>query len=106
MPDVEGAEYLVSYWQSLGKCSAGAMGAIPLSPTEIAAWQKGTQTALLPFEFTALLEMSRGYVSMLHEGEKPECLPPYGDPIKDFDREALGKKVSNAFKAFLQAKRK
>lgn len=106
MPDVEGAEYLVSYWQSLGKCSVGAMGPVPLSPADIAAWQNGTKTALLPFEFTALLEMSRGYVSSLAEGEKPESLPPYGDPVKDFDREALSKKVSNAFKAFLQSKRK
>jgi hypothetical protein len=82
------------------------MGAIPLSPVEIQSWQKGTRTDLLPFEFSTLLEMSRGYVWMLHEGEKPESLPPYGDPVREFDREALSKKVSNAFKAFIQARKK
>ena len=106
MPDISGAEYLLAHWQSLGRCSAGAMGAIPLSPVEISAWQAGTRTYLLPWEYSTLLEMSRGYVSMIHEGEKPECLPPFGDPVREFDREALSKKVSNAFRAFIQARKK
>jgi hypothetical protein len=106
MPDISGAEYLVAHWHSLGRCSAGAMGAIPLSPVEIQAWQEGTRTYLLPFEFSTLLEMSRGYVSMMHEGEKSETSPPFGDPVREFDRESVSKKVSNAFKAFIQARKK
>ena len=106
MPDIAGAEYLVDYWQQLGRCSSGAMGPIPLSATEIQAWQKGTRTELLPWEFSAIIEMSRGYVSSLLEGEKTETPPPYGDPVREFDRDLVSKKVSNAFKAFLQARKK
>ena len=106
MPNVEGLEYLLGYWQSVGRYSAGAMGPIPLSATEIQAWQKGTRTELMPWEFTAILEMSRGYISMLFEGQKPESTPPFGDPVREFDRDLVGKKVSNAFKAFLQARKK
>ena len=106
MPDVSGLEYLLGYWQEIGKCLSGAMGPIPLSPTEIQAWQNGTRNELMPWEFTAMLEMSRGYVSMLLEGQSPESSPPFGDPVREFDRDLVSKKVSNAFKAFLQARKK
>lgn len=106
MPDVEGAEYLVSYWQAAGKCNAGAMGPIPLTATDLLAWQQGTRTDLLPWEFSSLLEMSRGYISMIAEGEKLQTPPPFGDPVREFDRESVSKKVTNAFKAFIQARKK
>lgn len=106
MPDIEGAEYLVTYWQASGKCSSGAMGPIPLSPTDVLAWQTGSQTDLLPWEFSAILEMSRGYVSMILEGEKPETPPPFGDPVREFDRDSVSKKITNAFKAFIAARKK
>jgi hypothetical protein len=105
MPDVAGGEYLVAYWLELGKCSSGAMGPVPLAPADVQAWQRGTRVDLLPFEFTALLEMSRGYVSGLLEGEKADCPPPFGDKAQEFDREAVGKKISNAFKAFIAARK-
>lgn len=106
MPDIHGLEYILSHWQEIGRCSSGAMGPIPLSATEIQAWQEGTHNDLMPWEFTAMLEMSRGYVSMLLEGQKPESSPPFGDPVREFDRDLVSKKVSNAFKAFLQARKK
>lgn len=106
MPEITGAEYVVSYWQSLGRCSIGAMGPIPLSSIEIEAWKAGTRTDLAPWEFTAIIEMSRAYISMINEGENPETPPPYGDPVREFDRDLVSKKVGNAFKAFLQARKK
>jgi hypothetical protein len=106
MPDILGAEYLVGYWVAAGRCSAGAMGPVPLSASEIVSWQRGTRTELLPFEFSTILEMSRGYVEMLHAGEKPSCNPPFGDPVREFDRETVSKKVSNAFRALLQSRKK
>jgi hypothetical protein len=106
MPDITGAEYMVEYWHILGRCSSGSMGPVPLSATEIRSWQKGTLIDLEPWEFSTLIEMSRGYVSSFLEGEKPETPPPYGDPVREFDRESVSKKVTNAFKAFLQARKK
>lgn len=97
---------MVEYWQILGRCSSGGMGPVPLSATEIRAWQEGMNKDLEPWEFSALIEMSRGYVSSLLDGEKPETPPPFGDPVREFDRDLVSKKVSNAFKAFLQARKK
>jgi hypothetical protein len=105
MPDITGAEYMVDYWQTLGRCSSGGMGPVPLSATELRSWQEGTLTEIDSWEFSTLIEMSRGYVSSLLEGEKPETPPPYGDPVREFDRESVSKKVTNAFKAFLQARK-
>lgn len=82
------------------------MGAAPLSSREIVAWQEGSGIILQPWEFHILRDMSRAYLAQLHESEKPDCPPPYGDPVNNFDRDVVSKKVSNAFQALMQAKRK
>lgn len=106
MPPLEDAAYILSYWQELGMVESNGMGATPLSAREIAAWQEGSGIMLQAWEFHILREMSRAYLAQLHESEKPDCPPPYGDPVNNFDREVVSKKVSNAFQAFMQAKRK
>lgn len=106
MPDIGDGEYLIAYWQDIGLAQSGGFGSAPLSCLEVEAWQRCTGICLEPWEFKILRDMSRSYLSQLQEGEKPECPPPYGDPVQDFDREAVSKKVSNAFKAFILAKHK
>lgn len=106
MPDVGEAEYLVAHWKDIGIVLSGAMGAAPLTAVELTAWQQGTGADLQPWEFSVLLEMSRAYLAARQEGAKPECPPPYGDPVNEFDRATVAKKVGNAFKAFIQAQHK
>lgn len=105
MPAVDGAEYLIAYWEDIGMAQIDGSGTSPLTATEIAAWQQITGTELLPWEFHVLREMSRAYLRQLHESEKPECPPPYGDPATLIDRESVGKKVASAFRAIMQHKR-
>lgn len=105
MPEVD-AEYLVSYWQDIGLVGSGAMGATPLSATEIYAWSSLSAVELEPWEFSALKQMSQSYAAYLHKGENPEEPPPYGSLVQEFDRNVVQKKVTNAFKAFLMAGRK
>lgn len=100
------AEYLIGYWNDLGLCSAGGMGAISLSAAEIYSWAQLSAVELEPWEFQALRQMSQGYVSMIHQGEEPECLPPYGAKVNEFDRGVVQKKITNAFKAFIMAGKK
>ena len=104
-PSVGDAEYVITYWHDLGVIEAGAMGPIPLSSKEILSWQECTGVDLQAWEFRVLREMSRMYLIQAEESKKPECPPPYGDPVNEFDRGMVSKKVSNAFKAFIQAKR-
>jgi hypothetical protein len=106
MPRVDGADYVLAYWRDLGMFESNGMGATPLSAAEICAWQVCSGIVLESWEFHVLREMSRAYLAQLHESEQPDCPPPYGDPVNNFDREVVSKKVSNAFQALIQAKRK
>ena len=105
LPDVGDAEYVITYWQDLGMVEMGAMGPIPLSAREILSWQECTGVELSAWEYRAIKQMSQSYLMQAKESEKPECEPPYGDPVNEFDSTIVSKKVSNAFKAFIQAKR-
>ena len=105
LPDVGDAEYVITYWQDLGMVEMGAMGPVPLSAREILSWQECTGVELSAWEYRAIKQMSQAYLMQAKESEKPECEPPYGDPVNEFDRTIVSKKVSNAFKAFIQAKR-
>jgi hypothetical protein len=105
MPDVGDAHYLIAYWQDLGMVEMGAMGPVPLSAREINSWQDCTGVDLEAWEFRAIKQMSQSYLMQAKESEKPECDPPFGDPVNEFDRTIVSKKISNAFKALITAKR-
>lgn len=105
LPEVDAA-YMVGHWYAVGQVMPTGQGVLPLSAAELRAWQQGRQADLAPWEFQTLLDMSRAYVGQLHESEKPECPPPFGDAANEFDREIVSKKVANAFKAFQHAKKK
>ena len=106
MPDIDGAEYLVVHWQDLGVITSGGMGLSALSHQEILAWAQCHGTMLQPWELRILRDMSRAYLMQLHESEKPDCPPPFGDPVNVFDRGLVAKKVTNAFRSFQQVKPK
>lgn len=80
------------------------MAAQPLLPSELLSWQQGMAVTLSPWEFSAIREMSRAYVEQSRISDNPECPPPYGNPVNEFDRATVSKSVTNAFKAFMQAK--
>jgi len=105
MPDIGEAEYVLRYWFDLGAIETGGMSAAPLSAKEIEAWQSCTGIELTSWEFSIIQMLSRQYIAQLLDSERPECPPPYGDPVNDFDREQVGRKIGNAFKAFTQAKK-
>lgn len=106
MPEIGEAAYLSGYWHDLGLIGAGGMGGAVLSASEVAAWSEGLAIELSPWEFSAIREMSRAYLAQARESEKEECPPPYGAVNKEFDRDAVSSKISNTFKALIQARRK
>lgn len=102
-PEVDAA-YLIQHWFSVGLTGHGAMGPTALSALELMAWQQGTGVDLVPWEFRVLREMSRAYVAQYHDSEEPACPPPYGEQAKEYDRDAVAKKISDIFKARLARK--
>ena len=105
MPEID-ADYLMYYWRDMGLVTSGAMGAVPLSASEIMAWSKLSAVELMPWEFNAIRQMSQNYASYLHKGENPNEPPPYGTLAQEYDRGVVEKKLTNAFKAFMMAGRK
>jgi len=106
MPPVGDADYIIGYWQALGMATPNGMGSAPLSASEISHWSQLSGIELAPFEYTSIVDMSRHYLSSMQQGAKPDFPPPYGDPVSEFDRTKVATKISNAFKAFIGAKRK
>ena len=83
MPGVGECFYVAEMWQDMGLVSSGGMGPSCLSGVDILAWQQGTQRHVLPWEFTTIRDMSMSYLTMLHEGEKPETGSPLAERIYD-----------------------
>lgn len=104
MPELQ-AEYLLGYWTSLGMVENHGQGPSPLSPSTVKDWADSICIDLQPWEFAILLAMSRLYLDEFRQAESPDRPPPYGDPVNTFDRAAVSKKLGNAFKAFIQAKK-
>lgn len=61
MPDAPA--YLIEWMGKLGWCAVGMNGPMGLSASEIRAWAQGCKKDLLAWEFEALLNASRQYVS-------------------------------------------
>ena len=103
-PEVARGQYLLAHWFDLGLTATSGMGLCPLSFQEIKAFSQCLGVELLSWESVTLRRMSVEYLMLLSAGETPECLPPYGDPVNQFDREIVEKKISSAFRALISAR--
>lgn len=101
MPEVGEVAYMVAYWQDIGIVTTGGMAPAKLQSSEILAWAQGNGITLAPWEFATLRDMSGAYLAQLTAGDDPDALPPYGDPVQDFDRDALSKRIQNEFRALM-----
>ena len=94
MPPVE-LVYMTEAFIEAGACEAGAMGVVPLSWQEIAAWATVSGAVIDAWERTALRKMSVAYVDGLHEGAKPNSAAPYVDEEAQAAR--VDAKIKKAF---------
>jgi hypothetical protein len=99
LPNPGPAGYLVDYWKDAGCGLFGGMGITPLTSEEVLAWQNGTHTPLSPWEFQAVLEISRAYAGFLQTAREADCPPPYGATVAEVDREKVGDRLAAAFDA-------
>lgn len=80
MPPVPPLWYLVEWLFEVGPVSSVGMGPTPLTWGELAAWASLVSAELGPLEARSLRRLSKEYVTMLLEAEKPECRAPWSDP--------------------------
>ena len=99
--------HLVEYLMEIGPIVPAGMGAGPVGWRDIADWQTCTGIPLEPWQARLIKRLSSDYLSMSREAEKSDCPAPWlTDQEIDANRDAVGRKVANAFKAFTMAKRK
>lgn len=92
------AQHLVEYWREAGLTQAIAGSAVPLTSTELQAWQRMSGIDLTPWEYGTIRAMSRAYVSQLHESEAPDCPSPCAPELTEDMRVAAAQKMRRALR--------
>ena len=82
LPSVEYLSYLIEYLSELGFFSHGSMGAIPLTWSDIWAWQTLTGTNLSCRDSLTIRKLSTHYVAERTRAKDRNALPPYSRPLE------------------------
>ncbi|MDP3650905.1 MAG: hypothetical protein Q8R67_04395 [Rhodoferax sp.] len=82
------------------------MGNVPLTHSEIAAWQRNTGVDLTAWEAQTLRQLSRDYLGESQSAEAPDCPAPWSPLITETTREDVSKKVQNAFRTLMTTRPK
>jgi hypothetical protein len=102
MPDPGDAAYLLDYWRDAGCAVPGGMSLAALTSEELVAWQNGSHTALSPWEFQTILDMSREYVGFLRTAEDPATASPHGEHVEQEKRDTVKRNLASAFEMLMQ----
>jgi hypothetical protein len=77
------AIYLIKYlFDEIGQTMPSGMGPVPLTNTEIAAWQSNKGITLNSWEAKTMRQLSLEYVSQHQISLKADCIAPFGKTTK------------------------
>lgn len=76
MPDLEAGEYLLETLFEAGPTRVSGEGEMPLDWASLWAYAQATGALAEPWEFRAVMAMSRAYLSAKHEGKNALCKAP------------------------------
>lgn len=97
-PVADDARTLLEQFLEVGPVGHGAMGPVPISFSEIDAWQRTTGIELLPWEARLFRRLSVEYVDELARAESPNAEAPWGQAV-GHDREDVARRVRLLFGA-------
>lgn len=102
LPNLDGAEYLITLLFEAGLVQSTGMGVSPLPWSEIESWLRVTQLDLSVWERLTIKTMSEVYASGLNSSTKKDCPAPYThvDDVLIADRTAVASKLKNVFSSF------
>lgn len=81
LPDVDGCEYLISYWNELGRFRYG-MDMLPFDHAHIMAYRDFTGYELDQMDAQILISMSQAYVAERRIAVSPNAKAPFDRGIK------------------------
>ena len=96
---------LLEYLYEIGPVIPSGMGLLPVTWTDIAAWQAVTGVMLDPYESAAVRELSMSYIDQHERSRSPSCPAPWVDP-EHVDREAVAARILSQFRAFSRRRRR
>jgi hypothetical protein len=100
LPPPGPAAHLFGYLFEAGPVGYAAMGPVPLSHTEIAAWQSNTGIELAAWEAKALRKLSADYVQASSQASEHDCPAFYiADPEAADRRQVVAKQIDLLFGA-------
>ena len=102
LPNLDGAEYLVTHLFEAGLVQSTGMGVTSLSWSEIESWLRVTQLNLSVWERITIKSMSEVYAGELSTATKKDSPAPYThvDEALIADRSMIASKLKNAFASF------
>ena len=103
MPMVS-APHLIDYLYEIGPGMPGAMGSVPLSQSEIAAWQSNIGIELQAWEARFLVRLSKEYLGEYYRADAPTRAAPWTDIADIVDREHVSRSVFAALESMRKAK--
>lgn len=110
LPDIEGAEYMVSLLSEVGFVMGTGMGVVPITWTELTNWLNATGLNLSVWEKLTLKEMSEVYASELSQATAKDHPAPYVYAAEaapedvEVQRQQVASKLKNVFASFKRGK--
>lgn len=92
-PPIDAGAHLITHLFEIGPGQPGSMGEVPLSHSELRAWQDNMGFDLEPWETQLLRRLSGEYLSQLHKAADSNCKPPFGGLYRAPN---LSKKIDDA----------
>lgn len=71
--------HMVEHWLDVGPAMPGGYGDVPLTHTELDAWQRNCGLSLQPWQASLIRRMSRGYLVERVAGADPTRPPPWAE---------------------------
>ena len=106
LPNLDGAEYLVTFLFEAGLVQSTGMGVNPLPWSEIESWLRVTQLNLSVWEKLTIKNMSEVYAGALSTSTKKDSVAPYTptDNALELDRGIISSRLKSVFASFIRDK--
>lgn len=87
--------YLLDYLFEVGPAQGGGFGPVPLSHSELLAWQMNMRRFLAPWEISMLRRLSVLWIDQAMSAEDADCPAPWGgERVSDDEK----RKVANSLR--------
>jgi hypothetical protein len=104
LPDCP-SEQLVKWLFEIGPVMSSGMGPMPITWSELKAWQELTGTELEPWEARTLVALSREFAGEAVAAAKIDCPAPFSTELSDSEREKVASAVSRGMRALAASQR-